>query len=69
MNTELEMLAVETRWLRPGDLVYTGETVIRQYADSKTTKGKRTVELNRDGVLVRKEWNAGTTITVWRKAS
>lgn len=61
------MIVVETRFLLADDvIVYTGETVVRSYADSKTPKGKRTVELNRNGVLIRKEWGAYTKIGVKR---
>jgi hypothetical protein len=61
------MIVVETRFLLANDVIaYTGETVIRTYADSKTPKGKRIVELNRNGVLVRKEWGAYTKIGVKR---
>jgi len=59
------MRTVETRWLKAGDKVMTGETVVKVVAGAKTPKRKKEVTLVRpDGVVIEALWGSYTKIGV-----
>jgi hypothetical protein len=61
---------VAARYLRPGDVVGSGETVVYTSAGAKTPRGKIGVLLqNVDGKRRSALWGASTTINVRRIAS
>jgi len=59
-------MKVCARYLRPGDVTGSGETIIKTSAGTKTPRGKIEVVLERDGKRRLAIWGASTTINVKR---
>ncbi len=60
------MTRVVARYLRPGDVTGSGETVIQTSAGVRTPRGKIEIVLEKNGQRRLAIWGASTTINVAR---
>jgi hypothetical protein len=62
-----ESRRIQARFLQPGDVVGTGETIVSVSAGARTPRGKVEVTLDRDGSRRTTLWGAYTLIGIKRE--